>query len=185
MEWLNTYAPGIQAIASMAAFLVAALLAWLTYRYVRLTAWMAETSAQIAKTSADQIRAVQAAALEVRQRKARALKELSRRIRVPLKHLDPAAPNQQQMKQYAYLSEGDVVAMESLASEVGHDAIGQASLAAFALRVIHGQIMKAQSIEDWRPSAQEKVDWKSSLEGANEQLPKLEESCDGLIAQKA
>ncbi len=91
------------------------------------------------------------------------------------------------MRQYAYLSEGDVVAIESLAPEIGNAAIAHASLAALALRVIHDLLKKAQSVavDQWNLSAQEKADWKNSLNKAGEELPKLEESCNNLIAQKA
>lgn len=71
MSWFKENAAAIQALSSVAGILVAGVLAWLTYRYVRHTR-------DIAMSSLEQVKHIRGAARISQRQSAHALKSLAR-----------------------------------------------------------------------------------------------------------
>jgi hypothetical protein len=184
MKWLNDFAPALQAIAAVASLLVTAVLAWLAWLNVKLTQRLSEVSTNQAELTAKQLDLAVATALDLRQRKAAALQELCRRIRVTTGHLDPNLPNGPISKKFAYLNESDVTVLSALAPEVSVEAAKNAALIALALRQVHEQVLLAQTDPHWQPTLQQKADWRGSLDTIRTDVPKLEQDCTKVLLQK-
>jgi hypothetical protein len=77
MNWLRENAAVIQALSSGAGLVVTAVLAWLTWRYVRLTR-------DIASSSLEQVKYIREAGQAMLRQNATALESLALRIRTGL-----------------------------------------------------------------------------------------------------
>lgn len=173
MNWLKENAAAIQALSSVAALLVAAVLAWLTARYVRLTR-------EIAASSLEQVKHIREAARLIQQQNAHALGTLALRIRVALGGLNSEIPKHKELRTFSLLTERDMADLQDLARQVNDRAIISASEAAGPLRVIHGMLQTAKDINEgtgWIPADQEAGSWKTAMETAHRKLQEVEAAC--------
>jgi hypothetical protein len=185
MNWLNTVSPALQAIAAIASFFVTALLAWLTWQSVKLATRMAEVSSAQTALISEQLQHSVKTALDLHQRKAAALQELSRRFRVTTRHLEASRPTGPMSKGFSYITEGDIAVFDSLAHEVSVQAAKTAALLTIALRTVFDHTSKTRTDSNWVPTQQEKVDWEGALETLANDLPKLEQDCTDVLLKKA
>jgi hypothetical protein len=176
MEWLNRFAPAIQALSSVVGLLVAGVLVWLTTRYVRLTR-------DIAASSLEQIKHIKEAGRVIQQQNARALETLALRIRVSLGRLNSEAPNHSELRAFTDLKEQDIADLQALARQVNNLTITSASEAAALLRIILGMLQTASEINvgtGWIPTAQDVTRWKKAMESAHRALQEIETACHQL-----
>jgi hypothetical protein len=173
MEWLNRFAPAIQALSSVAGLLVAGVLVWLTTKYVRLTR-------DIATSSLDQVKHIREAGRVIQQQDARALGSLALRIRVALGGVNSEAPNHGELRAFTGLTEQDTADLQALARQVNDRAINSASEAVGRLRVILGVLQAVKDVNlgtGWIPTAQEITKWKRAMESAHRALQEIETTC--------
>jgi hypothetical protein len=178
VKWFSDHAPAIQAFASISGLIVAAVLAWLTGRYVYLTR-------EIANSSLQQVQHLKDAARLSHQQNSRALWSLALRIRVSLAELDAAIPKHRQLRGYSLITTGDIVDMEALSRQIGGDAVVYAAKAAMSLRFILGLIEKAKSVNEttgWMASEDEVKKWKAAMEMAPQMLGQLEQTSSSIAA---
>lgn len=178
MNWFNENSAAIQALSSMAGLLVAGVLAWLTSRYV----WLAR---DIALLSLEQVKHIKEAARVVLQQNARALESLALCLRVALGQLSSEAPKHKELRAFSLLTERDITDLEVLARQVDGRTITSASEAAMSLRVVHGMIRKAKSINEgtgWMPPEQEAKGWKKAIEASHRALQEIETGCHQVAA---
>lgn len=187
MDWLATHVSAVEAFASVASLIVASVLAYLTLRYVKLTRRLTEDNTRMAELNLEQYRLNQQLLFEAKQRKAVMLKELSRRIRVPLKRLAPENPDPKIMREYAYLRDGDISELRILAGESDINIIKIANEIVLALRMVVETLDRAQDIngKNFEFSPQQREDWRGSIELLKEKLPQLEGYCDEVLREKS
>lgn len=178
MNWLDTHASAIQALASIAAVAVTVVLAVLTWWYVRLTRSLADTALQ-------QMEHVKHAATTARRQAAISLEALAKRLRLPLAALDPTGPKPKQVREYSLLSRDDISDLEELAREVNAEAMRYAGKAAVSLRKILGVIEDAKPVNPtlgWRPSDTQVKVWVGAMDAGPKMLEKLENVCREVAA---
>jgi len=176
MNWFKENAAAIQALSSLAALLVACLLAWLTARYVRLTR-------EIATSSLEQVKHIREAARIIQRQNAVALDSLALRIRVCVSNLQ--TPKHKELRAFSSFTESDIADLERLARQVDDRAIKSASEAVKYLRVIHGIIQNAKNINEglgWIPTEEEKKNWNTAIQGAHRMLQEVETACQHVAA---
>jgi hypothetical protein len=169
IDWLNSNAGAIQALASIAALAVAAILARLTARYVHLTK-------QLADSSLEQVKHIREIAESARVRDAAALRALSIRLRVPLSELSHT-PSFDELRRFDYIDAGDVADLESLARSVGGDALFHATRAILSLRALLGMVAKVKAINEgtgWLPRENDTSLYRSAVQSAVSELAKVE-----------
>jgi hypothetical protein len=183
-------------VTTLAVGIAAAIAAWKAASAAKASVTAAERQAKAAELEIEATQKSVAIQLEqltmmrevnvlAREQNATALKSLSQRIRVPLRHLDPQGPRHKQLREYSHLKEDDVRALETLARGVSSSAIKQASMAAIPLRTIDALRQKALSINEqtgWLPSASEQGNWQAALKNADSFLEALEAACDNETA---
>lgn len=138
MHWLDQHAGSIQAISSIVGATITAVLALVTYWYVRVTR-------DIARSSAEQVKHIKEAAQIARQQNARALGGLALRLRVSLgsANLDSDSPRDNQLRAFVQVTNGDVADVESLSRNLDNTEIStSANQAVAALREVVGFIQK-------------------------------------------
>lgn len=101
MNWFKDNAAVIQALSSVAGLVITGVLAWLTWRYVRLTR-------DIASSSLEQVKHIRDAGRVILQQNARALGSLALRIRVGLGHLNSETPNHKELRAFALLTDREI-----------------------------------------------------------------------------
>jgi hypothetical protein len=173
MNWFKENAAAIQAFASIAALIVAIVLAWLTYRYVRLTR-------DIAASSLEQVKHIRQATEIERQQNALALASLALRIRTGLGGLNADVPRHKELRAYSQLTEREISDIEVLARKVGGPTLDSASNVVASLRVMQGMIQKAKEINEfigWIPTQQEMQAWRRAMEDAHRGLQEMEMAC--------
>lgn len=138
LDWLTAYGSGLQALAAIADLAVAAALAVLTARYVRLTR-------EIAESGVEQSKRFNASFLSMRRREALNLAALARRIRVPLAQLTLDGSIHEQLSRYPHLGDRDMGELMMSAVDVDREAMSVATKAADALYVVNAAIQKAYS----------------------------------------
>lgn len=176
MEWLNRFAPAIQALSSVLGLLVAGVLVWLTTRYVRLTP-------DIAASSLEQVKHIREAGRVIQRQNARALESLALRIRMALGGLNSEAPNHGEFRAFTGLTEQDTAYLQVLARQVNDRAINSTCEAVGHLRVILGVLQAVKDIDlgtGWIPTAQEITKWKRAMESAHRALQEIETACHEL-----
>jgi hypothetical protein len=176
MNWFKENAAAIQAFASIAALIVAIVLAWLTYRYVRLTR-------DIATSSLEQVKYIREAAQIERVQNARALASLALRIRTSFGGLNADVPRHKELRGYSQLTEREIADIEALARQVGGPVLDSASKAVASLRVMQGMIQKAKEISEalgWIPTQQEMQAWRRAMEDAHRGLQEMEMTCQNV-----
>jgi hypothetical protein len=170
MNWLNTNASAVQALATIASLIVTLVLAVLTAKYVRLTR-------RIADVALEQMQHIKLTRTTAQKQAARSLDALSRRIRIPLEKLDPAAPSHRQLREYNLLSQEDISALETLARDVNDQAVLYAGKVAVSLRKIFGLINEARGVNQslgWAASGTQTTQWKEAMEAGPTMLAELE-----------
>lgn len=179
MNWLNRNAAAIQALSGVATLIVTGVLAWLTWRYVRVTR-------DIASSSLEQVRQIREASRAILQQSASALGSLALRLRTDLgQRLNPTNPNHSQLRAFAQLTEQDIADLQTLARQVSTRTIKSASEAAAHLRVIYGMVQTAKGISEgmgWIPSPEDAGRWKTAVEGAHRALQEIETTCHQFVA---
>lgn len=173
MNWFKENAAAIQALSSVAALLVAGVLAGLTAWYVWLTRG-------IATSSLEQVKHIRETARVIQQQNARALESLALRIRVALGQLNSDAPKHKELRAFSLLTEHDIADLQVLARQVDDRAIISTSDVAGPLRVIHGMLQRAKDINEgtgWTPTEQEVGSWKTAMETAHRILQEVETTC--------
>jgi hypothetical protein len=173
MNWFKENAAAIQAFASIAALVVAIVLAWLTYRYVRLTR-------DIAASSLEQVKHIREATEIEREQHARALASLALRIRTSFGGLNADVPRHKELRGYSQLTEREIADIEVLARRAGGPVLDSASKAVASLRIMQGMIQKAKEINEtlgWIPTQQEMHAWRKAMEEAHRSLQEMEDSC--------
>jgi hypothetical protein len=175
MNWFRENAAIIQALSSAAGLAITAVLAWLTWRYVCLTR-------EIATSSLEQVKHIREAGRVSLRQNATALKFLALRTRTALgQQLNPDTANHKQLRAVDFLTDREIVDLQTLAREVNDVAITSASDAAQHLRVIHGMVQTAKQIDEamgWIPTHEEAGRWKKAIEGAHRALQEIETACD-------
>jgi hypothetical protein len=139
VNWLDTHAGSVQALAALASTVVTLVLAILTAKYVALTR-------EIARTATEQADYLRSSAVSLRKENAVALEALAVRLRPPLVGLEATSPSHESLFKYSQLEPSDIVTLEALARAVSGDAVVMASKAATGLRTIHGFIEQARRI---------------------------------------
>jgi hypothetical protein len=173
MNWFKENAAAIQAFASVAALIVAIVLAWLTYRYVRLTR-------DIAASSLEQVKHIREATEVERQQNALALASLALRVRTGLGGLNADVPRHKELRAYSQLTEREISDLEVFARRMGGPMLDSASKAVASLRVMQGIIQRAKEINEfigWVPTQQEMQAWRRAMEDAHRGLQELEVAC--------
>jgi hypothetical protein len=173
LAWLNSNGAAIQAIAGVANVLVAALLAWLTSRYVRLT----NETTQASQAQADHWKKIFEAS---RKREALSLAASAMQIREPLAQITLNGTIHEQLGKYPYLYAGDIKQLITSAVDVGSEALEIATNASESLYVINDAIQKASNTgEDmaWNPTERERLRIVSALESSSKLLKDLETHC--------
>jgi hypothetical protein len=173
MNWFRDNAAVIQALSSAAGLVVTGVLAWLTWRYVRLTR-------DIASSSLEQVKHIREAGRVMLQQNAKALESLALRIRVGLGQLNSATPNHKELRAFALLTDREIADLQALARQVNSRAITSASDAAAHLRVIHDTVQTSKGIDEamgWIPTAEDAGRWKRAIEGAHRALQEIEAAC--------
>ena len=176
MNWFKENAAAIQAFASIAALIVAIVLAWLTYRYVRLTR-------DIAASSLEQVRHIREATEIELEQHARALASLVLRIRTSFGGLNADVPRHTELRGYSQLTEREIADIEALARRVGGAVLDSASKAVASLRIMLGMIQRAKEINEalgWIPTPQEMQAWRRAMEEANRSLQEMEAACQNV-----
>ena len=149
---------------------MAAILAGLTARYVRLTR-------EIASSSLAQVRHLKEVAKVAQQQGASALASLALRVRVSLAELDATSLRHRQLRSFSLLADRDLTDMEALARQVHPEAVTYAAKASISLRAILGLIEKAKSIHEsqgWIARDEEVERWRVAMEAAPRMLTELE-----------
>jgi hypothetical protein len=176
MNWLKENSAAIQALASLAALSVAVILAWLTYRYVRLTR-------DIATSSLEQVKHIREAVTIERERHARALASLSLRIRTSFGGLNADVPRHKELRGYSQFTEREIADIEALARQVGGPVLDSASQTVASLRTMQDMIQKAKQINEvqgWIPTQQEMQAWRRAIESAHRGLQEIEAACQNV-----
>ncbi|MBI3657350.1 MAG: hypothetical protein HY232_13105 [Acidobacteria bacterium] len=170
MNWFKENSSAIQAFASIVGLVVTIILACLTYRYVRLTK-------KLVDSSLEQTNFIKESSRIVQKQNAQALKALALNLRThltfPLSHTALAAFNM--------LTEHEITNIESSARQVDNGAIPLAVEAVAALRVIYGMIQVAKSIPKnmgWMPTEQETKNWAAAISTSHRNLQALESICE-------
>lgn len=174
MNWFRENAAVIQALSSAAGLVVTAVLAWLTWRYVRLTR-------EIANSSLEQVKYIREVARVSLRQSASALESLALRLRVGLGNLNPETPNHRQLCGFTLLTDQEITDLQALARDVNRPAITAASEAAGHLRAIYAMLQTAKGISEamgWIPNAEEAGRWKKAIEGAHRALQEIETTCN-------
>jgi hypothetical protein len=173
VNWFKDNAAVIQALSSVAGLVVTGVLAWLTWKYVRLTR-------DIASSSVEQVKHIREAGRAMLRQNATALESLALRIRTGLGQQVSATPNHRDLRAFALLGERDIADLQALARQVNGRAITSASDAAAHLRVILDMVQTAKGINEamgWIPTATEAGRWKKAIEGAHRALQEIETAC--------
>jgi hypothetical protein len=176
MNWFKENAAAVQAFASLASLIVAAILAWLTFRYVRLTK-------AIADSSLEQVKHIREAAELARRQNAQALASLALRLRTIFGGLNADVPTHRQLRGFSQFSEGEIADIEALARQVGGSVLDSASRAVPALRTMQGMIQRAKEINEslgWIPTPQETQTWRKAVEEAHRGLQEIEVACQNI-----
>lgn len=176
MNWFNSNAAAVQALASVASLIVTVVLAVLTGKYVRLTR-------QIAQAALEQIQHIKLTSTTAQKQAARSLDALSKRIRLPLRNLNPDAPSHRQLREYNLLSQEDISALEALARDVNDQAAMYAGKAAVSLRKIVGLLAAARAKspeQGWIASESQTSQWKEATEAGPRMLEELERVCQAV-----
>jgi hypothetical protein len=172
--WFNSNAAAIQALAGLANVMVAALLAWLTARYVRLTSEATRSS----EKQADHWNKIFEAN---RKREALSLAATASQIRYTLSQITLNGPIHEQMGKSSYLYHGDIKQLITSAVDVGSKALDIATKVSEPLYQITYAIEKASSIYAdgavWTPTEREKVNLGVALESSSKSLTDLENHC--------
>ncbi len=174
MDWLNRYSAAIQAVASGASLVVAAVLAFLTARYVRLTR-------DIASASSDQLAFLRASSAAMKRQQAYAMKALVHRLRSTLAELDQKHPEHREMMSFAHLRERDIEDFETLARAMDLGAATEAIKVVVPLRSILGLLGEAKAVNlstGWTPRPDQRQQWENDLRDVAATLGVLEVSCD-------
>ena len=106
-------------------------------------------------------------------------------MRVALGQLNSDVPKHKDLRAFSLLTEGDITDLEVLARQVDGRTITSASEAAMSLRVIHGMIQKAKSINEgtgWMPTDQEAKNWKRAIGASHRALQEIETICHQVTA---
>lgn len=176
--FLNNNAAAVQALSAVASLIVTVFLAYFTHKYVGLTK-------AIADAASTQTQAVADARFALLHRKASALKALSRRIRLPLQHLNQSTIDLVELRGYSLLTSEDISELQNLAGEVSTEAVGLAAKAAISLRNLHGMITAANGSaagSHWRFTSTDVDRWSSSIKAVQATLVALEtESAAALL----
>ncbi len=162
MTWLNTNAPAVQAAAAVASLLIAAVLAGVTWNYMRLTRSLVETARQ----QLEFIRSDRASAIEERRQR---LLSLILHIRMSATAVGANRSRGEEIRHVPLWSEKDQNDLRALAGSFGPQI---AELAGEAAR--HLEVLRELSLTVKNTPAALGVDWDSfpwarwskALEGA-------------------
>jgi hypothetical protein len=180
MDWFAKNAASIQAIASIAGVIITAVLAGITWWYVRVTR-------DIAASSAEQVRQMRALALESQERSTRGIEALASRLRSTLAELKTDEPSLGQLMEFTKLTEADIVLLDALALQTTNALIiEQASGAISAMRELFDTIQWVKKYEGRLSSSQERnTRWKRAREQSDKSLHAIEDECARLLKQEA
>jgi len=160
VQWLNTNAGVVQALASVVGVATTIVLAVLTGRYVKLTR-------SIAQAASKQAILLQQARSEAQESAERALFSLALRVQASFLGMDPASPNIDELRHFTLVSPRDADQLEGLARSVGGDKQAHALAATLVLRSLLGVLGRIQATsigQGYALSPTESTTYKDSLE---------------------
>jgi hypothetical protein len=169
LSWLNENASAISAMSAIATLLVTSVLAILTARYVYLTG-------EIARTTSEQARLLQAATRRAEALTHTGLQMLAIRLRSALIDLEADAPPDSTIRAFSLFSAGDIDQLEALARGTSPEAQAQAMPVALALRWLFGLVQRVQATErgfGYRYTKKEVDEYKDTVQLAVSGLAQL------------
>jgi hypothetical protein len=172
MNWLDQHAGSIQAIASIVAVSITAVLAVVTWRYVRLTR-------TIADSSVEQVRYIKEAAQAGQRQNLLALQHLAFRMRVTLEAVSLTRPG---ILSYSQPTENDVADLDALARLSPNTPIlKSARTAVMALRNILKIVAIAQESDRpghaWTPAPKMESWWNDAKDVSLRSLHEIVNEC--------
>jgi hypothetical protein len=182
MDWFSQNAPAIQAIASIAGILISAVLAGITYSYVRITR-------ELAQSSAEQVRQMREAFELQRQEReasqaqlARTLQVLARRIR---SSIEAATFSHAGLRALAQPTAAEVTDLETMSRGLGNKTILNAgNRAVIGLRHALSLVDRVKPIHPamgWIPTNEEQVFWNEVVQTSISNLKQIENECEALL----
>lgn len=181
MDWFAKSASAIQAIASVVGVLITGVLAYITWRYVKITR-------EIAESSAEQVRQFKESTQVAKQQTARSLSSLALRTRTSLGAgiLSSDAPQHGQLRAFSQVTTGDISDIESLAKNLNDSQVSTA--AAKAVAAIRDVLWFVETTKDihpsmgWIPTQAEIIRWRRALEESERSLHFIQDECEKLAS---
>lgn len=136
--WLNANGVAIQAIAALIAAASTVVLVVLTRRYVHLTR-------EISGVAVAQLKHLEESQVRQAREGHRAFGALALRLKAQAAFLDSSQVRQEELREFAGISDDDTRELERLAHSISDPASGHAALAAVGLRWLLGLIHRVKA----------------------------------------
>ena len=150
MNFLNTYAPGIQAVSAILSATVTVVLVVITWRYVKLTQRIAETAErQLEQLSRED---------ETRRRQ---LLTMVKMLRMHLKTVPKEKSHAESMRKSTLWDSDELIALQNLAAEVGMKPGQIAAQVGTAMRRLSELITNVKNTNPDSGVRWERFDWDS------------------------